>query len=192
MIAAPQKAAVSTQPMRSLLGVAPGLVADFLRTRAQLITENALLRQQLIVAARAVKRPTLRRHERGLLVLLAAFLPRWRDAVLLVKPETILRWHRAGFRLFWRWRSRSLRAARPRPCLAERSIDLIYRMARENRLWGAERIRGELLKLGIRVSKRTVQKYMRGAPKRPPAHRAILEHLPPQPLGLGMRLPADV
>jgi transposase InsO family protein len=127
-------------------GVASGFISDLTRSRAELITENALLRQQLIVASRAVKRPAFRVHERGPVVLLARFLPQWRQAVLLVKPETVLRWHREGFRSFWRRKSRSL----PRePRLAPDVVALIERMAIENRLWGAERIRGELLKLGI-------------------------------------------
>ena len=82
----------------------------------------------------------------------------WRDALLLAKPETLLRWHREGFRLWWRWRSRSRRSHEPR--VAPNVIALIRRMAKDNRLWGAERIRGEPLKLGIRVAKRTVQRYM--------------------------------
>ncbi|MEO7035121.1 MAG: hypothetical protein ABI548_14485 [Polyangiaceae bacterium] len=73
-----------------------GFIADTTRSRAELVTENALLRQQLIVAARAVKRPELRTLERGLFVMLASILPHWRDAMLLVKPDTILRWHREG------------------------------------------------------------------------------------------------
>jgi hypothetical protein len=145
-----------------------GLIADLTRSRAELLAENAFLRQQLIVASRGVKRPGFRRYERGLLVLFARVLPRWRDALLLVKPETVLRWHRAGFRLFWCRKSRS--AGSPEPRLAPDVIALIKRMAAGNHLWGAERIRGELLKLGIRVAKRTVQRYMRGARPRSP-HR---------------------
>jgi putative transposase len=149
-------------------GVASGFMVDLTRSRSELITENALLRQQLIVASRSVKRPRFRGHERGVLVLLARFLPQWRHALLLVKPETVLRWHRAGFRLFWR---RVCRSAGPRePRIAPDVIGLIRRMAAESRLWGAERIRGELSKLGIRVAKRTVQRYMRGA--RPAAPRS--------------------
>ena len=79
--------------------------------------------------------------------------------MLLVKPETVLRWHREGFRLFWRARSRPPVAAAPR--IAPETVELIRRLADENRLWGAERIRGELLKLGVNVSKRTIQKHMR-------------------------------
>jgi len=92
--------------------------------------------------------------------VLAALTRTWRDAILLVKPETILRWHRAGFRLFWK---RTSRAATTSPRLDADTVALIKRMAIDNRLWGAERIRGELLKLRIRVSKRTIQKYMRRA-----------------------------
>ena len=110
------------------------------------------------------KRPKFAAHERGMLVLLARLLPRWRDAVLLVKPQTILRWHREGFRTLWRWKSKQ---KSPTSKLPAETIPLIRRMAEENRLWGAERIRGELLKLGIRVAKRTVQRYMRVLRRRP-------------------------
>ena len=126
--------------------------------------ENALLRQQLIVASRRVKRPIFRPHERGFVVLLASLLLHWRNALLLVKPETVLRWHREGFRLFWRWRSRSNET--PISRVDPEVLALIHRMASENALWGAERIRGELLKLGIRVAKRTIQRHMSKA--RPP------------------------
>src|SRR5207244_13466938 len=86
------------------------------------------------------------------------------SALLSIRPETVLRWHRMGFRLFWR--RKSAPRSRPSP-LAMGTIDLIKQMARDNPLWGAERIRGELLKLGIRVSKRTIQKYMRDVGRRP-------------------------
>jgi putative transposase len=148
------------------LPLVSGLVVDMARSREELIAENALLRQQLIVAVRTAKRPKIVAHERWVMVILARLVPRWRDAVLLVKPETILRWHRQGFRLWWRWRSR---AKDRKPTVPAETVALIRRMADENRLWGAERIRGELLKLGIRVAKRTVQRYMRHA--RSPAPR---------------------
>ncbi len=143
-----------------------GAAADLVRSRSELVAEHALLRPQLIVLTRTVKRPRLTRADRPLLVLLASRVRAWRQALLIVQPETVLRWHREGFRLFWRWRSAPRR--RP-PGLAAETVALIRRMARENRLWGAERIQGELGKLGIRVSKRTIQKYLRGArPPRPP------------------------
>jgi transposase InsO family protein len=141
-----------------------GFLLDATRSREELLAENALLRQQLIVAARRAARPKFAAHERSLLVLLARLVPRWREAVLLVKPETILRWHRDGFRLLWRWRSRRKNRT---PKVSAETMALVRRMAEENRLWGAERIRGELLKVGIGVAKRTVQRYMRMARHRP-------------------------
>ena len=105
---------------------------------------------------RAMKRPGLRRHERGLLALLASVIPRWSSALLIVKPETLIRWHRKGFRSFWHAKSR---AGSREPRIGSDVVALIRRMAAENRLWGAERIRGELLKLGIQVAKRTVDPW---------------------------------
>ncbi len=142
--------------------LATGLAADLV-PRRDLLLENALLRQQLLVLRRSVKRPALTPLDRGLLVLLASRLRAWASALLIAQPETVLRWHRQGFRLVWR--RKSAPRSRPSP-LGTATIDLIRQMARDNPLWGAERIRGELLKLGIRVSKRTIQKYMRQA--RPP------------------------
>jgi hypothetical protein len=110
--------AIVAKVMREALRPRPcsvvgGLATDLLRSRAELTAENVLLRQQLIVAARKVKRPILRRNERTLITLLAAVLPRWREALLLVKPETVLRWHREGFRLLWRWKSRATKPPAP-------------------------------------------------------------------------------
>jgi putative transposase len=140
-----------------------GTATDLLRGKPELVAENAILRQQLIVLARSTKRPPITRADRALLILLASRVRTWRQVLVVVQPATPLRWHRAGFRLVWRWRStpRS-REARVSP----ETVALIKRMAQENRLWGAERIRGELLKLGVAVGKRTIQRYMRGA--RPP------------------------
>src|SRR5262245_29594854 len=140
-----------------------GAATDLVRSKPELVAENALLRQQLIILTRSTKRPRLTRSDRALLVLLASRVRAWRQALLIVQPATLLRWHRAGFRLLWRWRS-APRSREPR--LPPDTIALIRRMARENRLWGAERIRGELLKLGLAVGKRTIQRHVRGA--RPP------------------------
>jgi transposase InsO family protein len=93
-----------------------------------------------------------------LLVLLTSMVRAWKQALFIVQPETLLRWHRQGFKLFWRYKSK---AASPKPKISQETICLIQEMARDNRLWRAERIRGELLKLGIHVCKRTIQKYMR-------------------------------
>ena len=137
---------------------AAGIGTDLVCSRAQLLAENALLRQQLLVLRRGVKRPVVTPADRALLVLLAGRVPTWRQALLLVQPETLLRWHRAGCRALWRRKSRP-GPGRP-PLLAE-TITLIRQMAAENPLWGAERIRGELGKLGISVAKRTIQTYLR-------------------------------
>jgi transposase InsO family protein len=144
-----------------------GALVDGTRSKADIITENALLRQQLIVLRRQVKRPHVTPTDRLLLVVLARCAPAWRDALLIVQPETLVRWHRAGFRLIWRAKSSGSSHV---PRIPGETIALIREMAADNRLWGAERIRGELLKLGIRVSKRTIQKYMRHArPRRTPS-----------------------
>jgi hypothetical protein len=142
--------------MSDLLRFVAGLATDLLRRRAALIAENGLLRQQLIVAERKlVGRVRWAPWQRFTMGVAARLVPAWRSATLLVQPATILRWHLAGFRVFWRRRSQS----RCRP--PTRGATLIRQVAASNPRWGAERIRGELLKLGIRVAKRTVQKYMR-------------------------------
>jgi putative transposase len=144
-----------------------GALGDLVRTNAELVAENAFLRQQLIVLRRQVKRPVLTPADRLRLIILARLTHGWRSALLLVQPGTLLRWHRQGFRLLWRAKSA---AASKRPQVPEETVALIKQMAAENRLWGAERIRGELLKLGLRVGKRTVQRHMRAT--RPPQPRA--------------------
>jgi transposase InsO family protein len=140
--------------------VAVGALADLTRSRSDLVAENALLRQQLIVLRRQVKRPQLTHGDRIRLVLLARLTRYWQNALHIVQPDTLLRWHRALFRLYWRRKSRN-RKRQPR--IPQETIDLIKELAGANRLWGAERIHGELLKLGIKVSKRTIQRYL---PKR--------------------------
>ena len=122
------------------------------------MTENALLRQQLIILRRQVKRPACTKTDRMLLVLLARAVRAWKQTLFIIQPETLLRWHRELFRLYWKRRSK---VSSHKPRVDAETIALIRKMAKENRLWGAERIRGELLKLGIRVGKRTIQKYMR-------------------------------
>ena len=146
--------------------VVGGVVQDIVHTKAEVVAENALLRQQLLIARRGVKRLAIRRHERLLMVFLSALNRAWRAALHLIQPNTLLRWHRDLFKIVWRRRSRTTRRE---PRIPQDTIDLIKKMAAEN-AWGAERIRGELLKLGIKVSKRTVQRHMRGVrdPKKPP------------------------
>ncbi len=142
----------------STASLALSTFADLTRSKAELLAENALLRQQLIILRRQVKRPVSRKTDRLLLVLLARMVRAWKQALFLVQPETLLRWHRELFRVFWKQKSKG-RARKPR--LSLETISLIQEMATNNRLWGAERIRGELLKLDIYVSKRSIQKYMK-------------------------------
>ena len=144
-----------------------GTLIDVSRSRRELIAENALLRQQLIVFKRQIERPQLTQKDRCLLVLLSSSVRGWKEALIVVKPATLLGWHRQGFRLYWKRKSR---ASDREPRIGQETIDLIKKMATENRLWGARRIQGELLKLGIRLSKRTVQKYMRQARRKQPPH----------------------
>ncbi len=135
-----------------------GTLTDLARSKSELVAENALLRQQLIILRRHTKRPVCDKTDRVVLVFLARIVRTWKQALFIVQPETLLRWHRQGFRLYWKYKSR---AASPKPKISPETVALIKEMARDNRLWGAERIRGELLKLGLRVCKRTIQKYMR-------------------------------
>ena len=134
-----------------------GTITDLAKGKSELLVENALLRQQLIILHRHVKRPTCKQTDRFRLLLLARMVRAWKQALFIVQPETLLRWHRGLFRLFWKRKSK---ADSRQPRLSPETIAWIKEMARNNRLWGAERIRGELLKLGIRVCKRTIQKYM--------------------------------
>lgn len=142
-----------TKPSTALL--VANTLTDFNRSWTDLVVENAMLRQQLIVLNRQVKRPQLNQRDRIRLVLLARCTRFWQQTLHIVQPDTLLRWHRELFRLYWRRKSKMRK-----PRISHETIALIKKMAKENRLWGAERIRGELLKLGIRVSKRTIQSYI--------------------------------
>ena len=141
-------------------------VADLFKSRSRLEAENLFLRHQLTIAMRrAPPRLRLRGSDRALLIGMTRLWPNLRGMAQVVQPETILRWHRAGFKVFWRWKSRN-RAGRPK---IDRDLrDLIQRMSRENPLWGGSRIHGELLMLGFEVTQSTVSKYM-ARPSKPPS-----------------------
>jgi hypothetical protein len=128
------------------------------KSRAALHLENLALRHQLGVLHRSVKRPKLTPPDRLLWVWLREIWNNWRSALVIVKPETVITWHRQGFRLFWIWKVRRGRPGRP---VVPRDVrGLIRRLSRENPLWGAPRIHGELLKLGIDIGETSVGKYM--------------------------------
>ena len=139
------------------VSIISGALLDLQRNRTDLIAENALLRQQLIVLNRHVKRPQLTHADHVELVILSKFTRFWKQALHIVEPATLLRWHRELFRFYWRRKSRR---KQNQPKISSEIIELIRKMANENRMWGADRIRGELLKLDIPVCKRTIQKYM--------------------------------
>jgi len=129
-----------------------------LRSHRALALENLALRHQLEVLQRNTKRPRLTNRDRTLWVVLSRLWADWRKPLILVQPETVIRWHRRGFRLYWRWKSRPRWPGRQR--VPKEIRDLIRGMSQVNPLWGAPRIHGELLKLGIELSQASVSKYM--------------------------------
>jgi transposase InsO family protein len=134
------------------------LFASPFKAKSRLEAENAALRHQLIVLQRRVRgRVQLTNGDRLFLVMLYRWFPSVLNAITIIRPETLVRWHRAGFRRYWRWKSRSL-GGRPKIDADVRAP--IRRMSAENPLWGAPRIHGELLKLGFEVSQSSVAKYM--------------------------------
>ena len=151
--------------MFAIIHLLATFIADLFKSPRRLEVENLFLRHQLNVALRrAPQRVRLRAGDRALMVWMTRMWPSLLGLTRVVQPATLLRWHRCGFRAYWRWKSRA-RPGRPR---VERELrDLIRRMSEENPLWGAPRIHGELLKLGFQVAESTVSKYMmrrRGPP----------------------------
>jgi putative transposase len=122
-----------------------------------------LLRQQLNAMKRSIKRPQLSSRDRLFWIMLCRFWSNWQESLIVVNPETVIRWHRKGFKLFWKFKSRHKESGRP--SISPKIRDLIVKMAKVNPIWGAPRIHGELLKLGIEISERTVSNLM---PRRKP------------------------
>src|SRR5271165_6147133 len=151
-------------------------LCSIFRSRAGLELENLALRHQIGVLQRSArKRPRLTPVDRLLWVLLSRMWTDWRSALAIVQPETVIAWHRAGFRRFWTWKVR--RGQPGRPVISREVRHLIRRMCRENPLWGAPRIHGELLKLGFDIGESSVSKYMVRSHK-PPSRtwRTFLEN----------------
>ena len=139
--------------------------AGCLRSRAELELENLVLRHQIEILRRsAPKRARLVRADRFMFMLLVRLWPKIAHSIRIVHPKTLVRWHREGFRTYWRWKSRS-RGGRPKATIELRT--LIRKMCLENPLWGAPRIHGELLKLGFEISQSSVSKYMLRRPTDP-------------------------
>ena len=133
-------------------------VCSALKSRRHLALENLALRQQLALLCNRSKRPQFGRVARIFWVCLSQRWSGWRDALCLVRPETVIRWHRQGFRAFWTWKSR--RRGPGRPPVGSELRALIQKMSFANPLWGAPRIHGELLKLGFDISQRSVARLM--------------------------------
>jgi transposase InsO family protein len=151
--------------MFAIISLLATFIADLFKPPRRLEVENLFLRHQLNVALRrAPQRVRLRAGDRALMIWMTTRWPSLLGLSRVVQPDTILRWHRAGFRAYWRWKSRG-RPGRPR--VSRELRELIQRMSKENSLWGAPRIHGELLKLGFEIAESTVSKYMirrRGPP----------------------------
>src|ERR1700716_2261149 len=144
--------------MIALFCLCLSLFASPFKSKSRLEAENAALRYQLIVLKRRVRgRGQLTSGDRLFLVQLYRWIPSVLKAITIVRPETLVRWHRAGFRRYWRWKSRSLGG---RPQIDTDLRALIRQMSAENPLWGAPRIHGELLKLGFEVAQSSVAKYI--------------------------------
>src|SRR4029078_13610983 len=152
--------------MLAILHALGMFVADLFKSRSRLEAENLFLRHQITIAMRrAPPRIRLPGSDRALLIWMTRLWADLGGMAQVVQPETILRWHRAGFKVFWRWKSRN---GPGRPKIDRGLRDLIQRMSRENPLWGASRIHGELLMLGFEVAQSTVSKYM-ARPSKPPS-----------------------
>src|SRR5271157_3197713 len=148
-----------------------GTLVRLLRARRSLLLENLALRQQLAVLKRRHPKPRIARLDKLFWVAVRRFWPGWKQSLIVVTPETVVRWHRAGFRLYWRLISRAQTQVGRRPTSRE-VRELIFRMVAENPTWGAPRIHGELLMLGFDLSERTISRWMKRARRDPePAQR---------------------
>ena len=141
-------------------------VISLFKSQRQLVLENLALRQQVVMLRQSVKRPRASVADRLFWILFSRYVDGWRKILYALHPDTVVRWHRQGFRLYWRWKSQGPKPGRPPINAALRK--LIREMQATNIGWGAPRIHGELLKLGIEVSQATVSKYMLH-PKKPPS-----------------------
>ena len=161
--------------MCTTIRIVLAMVREAFLSRAALHLENLALRQQLAALDRKGARPSLRMADRLFWVVLSRLWSGWREILVIVKPETVIGWHRKGFRRFWTRKSR--RGKPGRPPVSSEFRGLIRRMSRENPLWGAPRIHGELRMLGFEVSEAAVSKYMPRHPK-PPSQtwRTFLEN----------------
>jgi hypothetical protein len=157
--------------MLRLLGLLAVLFTRLFRSRRDLLLENLALRQQLSVFKRKRPQPRLALTDKMFWVVLRRLWSGWKWALILVQPETVMRWYRTGFKLYWTWLSRHLNRM-GRTCVSRELRDLIFGMVAENPTWGAPRIHGELKMLGFDISERLVLRWLQKAPRDPePARR---------------------
>ncbi len=140
--------------------ILPKLLFEFLRlifrSKQDITLENLALRQQLAVQQRSIKRPKIKNSDRIFWIWLSRFWNDWRSSLIIVKPPTVIAWHKKGFKRYWKWKSRRV----GRPATDWEMIKLIHNLQKENPMWSAQRIQGELKKLGYEVCDNTVAKYM--------------------------------
>ena len=153
-----------------------GVLIRIFRSRRNLLLENLALRQQLTVLKRKHPKPKLRMLDILFWVVTRRFWSGWKQSLIVVTPETVVRWHRAGFRLYWSFISK-VRKQVGRNGLSNEVKDLIFRMVAENPTWGGPRIHGELLMLGFDVSERSISRWMKRAPRDPEPGRRWLAFL---------------
>src|SRR6266852_1511004 len=140
-----------------------GVLIRIFRSHRSLLLENLALRQQLTVLKRKRPKPKLRMFDILFWVVARRFWPAWKQSLIVVTPETVARWHRTGFRLYWSFISKVKKQV-GRKRLSKEVTDLIFRMVAENPTWGAPRLHGELLMPGFDISERTISRWMRRAP----------------------------
>ena len=153
--------------MFELLGLWFGALLRIFHTRQSLLLENLALRQQLTVLKRRHPKPRLGPLDKLFWVVAHRFWSKWKDALLLVLPETVARWHRAGFRLYWDMLCQARKRIGGGKRVSKQIRELIFQMVAENPTRGAPRLHGELLMLGFDVSERTISRWMRRAPRNP-------------------------
>src|SRR4030095_9785360 len=152
--------------MFSLVGLCFGMLVCLFRGRRSLLLENLALRQQLVALKRRHSRPSINPFDKLFWVIARRVWSAWKHSLIIVTPETVVRWHRTGFRMYWRLISRVRRQVGRRP-ISKEVRELIFRMVVKNPSWGAPRIHGELLMLGFELSERTISRWMKRAPRDP-------------------------
>jgi transposase InsO family protein len=147
------------EKLKILLKLLFSIVVSLFKNHSALAMENLALRQQLSIYRHSKKRPKIRLGDRLFWILTSRYWKKWKNALIIVKPETVIGWHRKGFKLYWTWKSRKRGPGRPKISIEIRR--LIKAMANENPTWGAPRIHGELLTLGIEIDETTVSNYLK-------------------------------